>query len=281
MRQKVRRSLLFVPGARPERFNKAAAAGPDMVCIDLEDACLPEQKAQAREQALDWIAQYSGPLEIVLRINSLRTAYGLEDILALIQRDSQTPLTLMLPKVESPEDLQIVDGLLASQDYDFIALLESAKAIEAAVDIAAASPRLSGLMLGGADLSAELRGDLCWDAMMYSRGRLAIAASSAELDLIDVPWLDIRDDTGLREETTRVKRMGFTTKAAIHPNQVATINDTFMPSTDELDKAMKILDAFANSGQGAIQLDGQLIDRPVILAAQRTVAIADAMRNPQ
>ena len=281
MSQRSRRSLLFVPGSRPERFDKAAAAGPDMVCIALEDACLPEEKDQARDQALSWIAQYQGACETVLRINSLRTPPGLRDILALTDASPNKPLTLMLPKVDSAEDLQIVDGLLATVDCNFIALLESASGIDAAHDISRASPRLSGLMLGGADLAAELRGELCWEAMSYARGRLCAAAGSAEIDLIDVPWLDIRDDAGLRQETARVKRMGFTGKAAIHPGQVAGINDTFLPSADELARAEEILAAFAASGKGAIQLNGRLIDRPVILAAQRTVAIAQSMRNTQ
>lgn len=281
MNPRIRRSLLFVPGSRPERFDKADAAGPDMICIDLEDACLPDEKAQAREQALAWIAQYQGNREVVLRINSLRTAYGLQDILALTEAPPAKPLTLMLPKVESAEDLQIIDGLLTAVDCNFIALLESARGIEAAHDISRASPRLSGLMLGGADLAAELRGELCWDAMSYARGRLCAAAGSAEIDLIDVPWLDIRDDEGLRGETDRIMRMGFTGKAAIHPGQVAGINDTFSPSADELARAEEILAAFAASGKGAIQLNGRLIDRPVILAAQRTVTIAQAMRDTQ
>lgn len=281
MNPRIRRSLLFVPGSRPERFDKADAAGPDMICIDLEDACLPDEKAQAREQALAWIAQYQGNREVVLRINSLRTAHGLQDILALTEAPPAKPLTLMLPKVESAEDLQIVDGLLAAVDCNFIALLESARGIEAAHEISRASPRLSGLMLGGADLAAELRGELCWDAMSYARGRLCAAAGSAEIDLIDVPWLDIRDDDGLRGETDRVMRMGFTGKAAIHPGQVAGINDTFSPSAEELARAEEILAAFAASGKGAIQLNGRLIDRPVILAAQRTVTIAQAMRDSQ
>lgn len=281
MSQKVRRSLLFVPGSRPDRFDKAAAAGADMVCIDLEDACLSEEKDVARDNALQWIAQYSGPVETVLRVNSVRTRAGLKDILALAENPPARPLTLMLPKVDSAEDLRIVDGLLDSLDCNFIALLESTAGIEAAFDIARATARLSGLMLGGADLAAELRGELCWETMCYSRGRLAAAAGRAELDLLDVPWLDIGDDPGLREETARVKRIGFTGKAAIHPTQLAGINETFLPSSEELTRAQEILAAFTASGKGAIQLNGRLIDRPVVLAAQRTVSIATAMRDPK
>lgn len=279
MTARLRRSLLFVPGSRPERFDKAAAADADMVCIDLEDACLPDEKAQAREQALAWISAYQGRAEIVLRINSLRTRYGLSDILALADQPMTGELTIMLPKVDSAEDLKIVDGLLSGIDGNFIALLESAAGVNAASEIATASPRLSALMLGGADLAAELRSELSWDAMVYARGRLAAAAGCNNLDLIDVPWLDIRDDEGLRNETQRIKSLGFTAKAAIHPNQVDGINSSFSPSDDEIEKARALLAAFAESGKGAIQFNGRLIDRPVVLAAQRTVAIADAMRD--
>lgn len=276
MTSAIRRSLLFVPGSRPERFDKAAAAGADMVCIDLEDACPPDQKAEARDAALNWIASYGGPTLPVLRINSLRTVFGLKDLNVLADQQAADGLTLMLPKVESPEDVVIVDELLQNPSFRFIALVESARGIEAASEIARASDRLIGLMLGGADLAAELRSEMSWDALFYARSKLAFAASRTQLDLIDVPWLDVKDQAGLENETLRVAAMGFSCKAAIHPAQVEPINACLSPSAEEIARARKIVDACAASSDGALLVDGKLVDRPVLLAAQRIVAFADA-----
>lgn len=274
MANRVRRSLLFVPGARPERFDKAVAAEPDMVCIDLEDACLPEEKDTARGAALAYIRQYQSAPELVLRINSPRTVYGLKDLAALVEAEQLPALTLMLPKVGSPVDVEIVDGLLAEVECNLIALMESGPGIESALEIAKASPRLTGLMLGGADLAAELRAELAWDGMHYARSKLAMAASQRQLDLIDVPYLDVKNPEGLREETRRVRNLGFTCKAAIHPSQVETITDVFTPTDAEVARARKVLDAFDACGGGALLVDGKLVDRPVLLAARRVMAIA-------
>lgn len=273
--KQLRRSLLFVPGSRPERFDKAVATGVDMVCIDLEDACLPGEKEAARAAALSYLQSYQGKPELVIRINSVRTVYGLKDLSALADSNDLPPLTLMLPKTGSAADVEIVDGLLSGVDMNLIALVETSRGIEAASEIAVASPRLSGLMLGGADLSAELRADLSWDPMLFARSKLAMAASINQLDLIDVPYLDVNNPEGLADESKRVRSLGFTCKAAIHPAQVAPINAAFTPTGTEVERARKVLNAFAECGGGALLVDGKLVDRPVLLAAQRIVAVAD------
>ncbi len=280
--KRLRRSLLFVPGARPERFDKAVATGVDMVCIDLEDATLPNEKDEARAAAFDYIRNYQSKHgenapELVLRINSPRTVYGLKDLTALIEAEDLPPLTIMLPKTGAATDVEMVDGLLANKDINLIALMETAQGIDAASDIAQASERVSGLMLGGADLSAELRAELTWDPMLYSRSKLAMAASIRQIDLIDVPFLDVKDSEGLDEESLRVKSLGFTCKAAIHPAQVDIITRAFTPSEKEIKKARKILLAFDECGGGALLVDGKLVDRPVLLAAERIVAAADSL----
>ncbi len=275
--KQLRRSLLFVPGSRPERFEKAVATGVDMVCIDLEDACLPEEKESARQAALEYLKSYEGKPELVLRINSPRTPYGLKDLSALIECDDLPPLTLMLPKVGAATDIEIVDGLLANVDMNLIALMETAQGIEAASQIAVASPRVSGLMLGGADLSAELRAELSWEPMLLARSKLAMAASINQLDLIDVPYLDVKNPEGLFEESVRVRSLGFTCKAAIHPAQVEAISKAFTPEQREIDRARKVLKAFSECSGGALLVDGKLVDRPVLLAATRIVATAEQL----
>jgi len=275
--KKLRRSLIFVPGARPERFEKAVATGADMVCIDLEDACIPEEKDQARNDALDFICSYQGAPELVLRINSPRTPYGLKDLTALIEAETLPALTIMLPKTGNATDIKIVDGLLEKLDINLIALMETAEGIDASSEIAVASPRVSGLMLGGAGLSAELRSELNWDGMLYARGKLAMAASAAQLDLIDVPYLDVKNPEGLKDESERVRSLGFTCKAAIHPAQVDIITAAYTPNEAQIKKARKVLAAFDECDGGALLVDGKLVDRPVLLAAERVVAVAESI----
>lgn len=272
-----RRSLLFVPGTRPERFDKALASGADVICIDLEDACLPDEKAGARQAALDYIAASGTPASLVLRINSPRTPYGFEDIAAIIARDDLPALTLMLPKVATDVDVQIIDQALAHKSIELIALIESAEGVGNAMAIAKASKRLVALMFGGGDLSAELGTTLDWEPMYFSRCQLAVAAASQQLELIDVPYLDVRNDEGLAAESLRVKALGYSCKSAIHPNQVGTINNSFTPSTSDIARARKIVAAYKQCNGGALLVDGRMIDLPLVLAAERTVGIAEKL----
>lgn len=273
----IRRSLLFVPGTHPQRFEKASASGADAICIDLEDACLDNEKAAARQAALDYIAESETPDSIILRVNSPRTPHGFEDISAIITRSDLPPMTLMLPKVATATEIQIIDQALQHREITFIALIETAQGIANAISIAAASERLSGLMFGGGDLSAELGTTMDWEPLFYARGQVAIAAASQQLELIDVPYLDVNNDACLKQESLRAKAMGYTAKSAIHPKQVDTINTCFTPLASEIEHARKIVDAYHRSVGGALLVNGSMIDLPLVLAAKRTVAIAETL----
>lgn len=272
-----RRCVLFVPGSRPERFPKAHASGADMVCIDLEDAVEPAAKAAARSAALGFLAAAPGGCEWVLRVNALRTADGLADLLAL--RDATTlPALLMLPKSACATELEIVRDVLGARCPPLIALIESAAGVEAAYAIARC-PAVAMLMFGGADYMAELGGTLCAEAVSYARARIAAAAGAVQKIAIDVPYLDVQDETGLRAETAHVARLGFACKAAIHPTQVGPIQASYTPSAAALSQAERILSAYAAQPHGALLVDGKLVDRPVLLAAERVVARAGL--NPE
>lgn len=266
------RSLLFVPGSRPERFGKALATPADLVVVDLEDAVLPEEKAAAREAALDFIARTSERGRTGLRINSPRTPPGCADIAALADAASD-PAVIMVPKVEHVVDIEIVADALAALSPRLIPVIETGRGLEAA-EAVLRHPAVQSVLFGGADFSAELGTALDWDALAYARGRLASLSSSAGKDVLDVPWLDVADSNGLRTETERVKAIGFDGKACIHPSQVETVNAVFTPSHSQVSAAEKVLRAFEQAKGGAVLLDGKLIDRPVVLAAERTVAKA-------
>lgn len=275
------RSLLFVPATRTDRFEKAAAAEPDMVCLDLEDAVAPQDKDTARANALEFLA---GELPVgprwILRINSPRTALGMRDMLALLESDA-APDALFVPKTESAEEMRWLDGLLAAagRDIDLMPVVESAEGVERVLEIVRAVPRVVAVGFGSADFGAEIGSDMSEPALAYGRGRIAAAAGQAGVAAIDGVWLDFDDEDGLRAETELVRKMGFDGKIAIHPRQVGPINTVFAPSAGDVERAERIVAAAAAAAGGVATVDGKMIDGPVVVAAQRTLAAAAAAKS--
>ena len=279
----IRRSYLFVPGARPDRFAKALAAGADAVIIDLEDAVAPADKDGARaavcaflrERSAETGPETSGP-EIFVRTNSLRSRTGLLDMLALTDGAAPGWAGLLLPKVDGAEDVRLAAGLLDERNLPGMlgALIESADGVENVMAIAAASPRLSFLMFGGADLSAELRVPLEWEPLLFARSRVVHAASRFGLDALDMPWIALDDEEGYRRELARSVRHGFTARSAIHPKQIAAIHDAYTPSPEAVVHAGRVLAAFEAAGGGVCTLDGKLVERPLVQGSHRILALA-------
>ena len=264
------RSLLFVPGSRPDRFDKAVATGADTIIIDLEDAVLPEDKSTAREAAFKWLAEKPEGVKAALRINSPRTADGCADIAGLAAAGID-PEFIMVPKAETGTDLEIASEALGSKKL--VAVIESGRGLSNAMEIARLSPM--GVLFGGADFSASLWADLSnRRAMSFARGAVSSACGAAGVPAYDVPFLDIGDDEGLRETTREAKAFGFSGRACIHPKQVASVISVFTPTQDELAEAQAIIDALKAAQGGAVLHRGKLVDRPIILAAQRTLASA-------
>ena len=277
------RSMLFVSGEKTERFAKAMAAGADLVCIDLEDAVHPGRKAEARTQVLAWLAaqpQPSGGSRRALRINGLRTLEGLRDLVALAESGLQLD-ALLLPKAETATDVQVLRAIVGAQVGGIVALIETAQGIEDAAAIARAThgasdggAALMALMLGGADLSAELGASFDAHGLAHARGRLVNAAKAAGIQAWDVPHIDLADDAGLAVETRAVLALGFDCKTAIHPQQLATIHAAFRPTPAELDWARTLLAAVpAGSGDGinvgAFLFNGRMVDAPLMKRAHR------------
>ncbi len=275
------RSILFVPGYRPDRFRKAMAAGADAVCIDLEDAVPPPRKAMAREAAVRFLAERSaeeprntaGPPHLIVRINDPDTDLGRADAEAL--GETRPPDAFMIPKVRSAAGLRRAAGLL-SDGAPLFALIETALGLENAVDIGQASPAVAGLVFGGFDLAIELRADPGWEPLLYARSRVVHAAALSGLDAIDMPSVDFGEMSGLREEAGRVRLLGFAGKMAIHPAQLPVIHEVFTPSELEIERAHRILDADREAEGGAVALEGRMVDRPVAEVARRVLARARA-----
>lgn len=265
--------MLFVSGERPERFPKALAAGADLVCIDLEDAVAPARKHQARQDALAFAAApRTQPLAV--RINGLRTREGLADVLALIESGRSVDVVI-LPKVESAAEVALFQGWAAGSFKQIVALIESPLGLERAAEIARAAlheaPGLGALMLGGADLSAELQASFDWDGLRHARGRLVSAARASGLQVWDVPHIDLADLDGLADEARRVLRLGFDCKTAIHPSQIPVIHRAFAPPEAEARWANALLTEVEQRGQeaAAFLFEGRMVDAPVLAKARQ------------
>jgi len=275
----LRRSILFVPADKPERIEKAATLSTDVVVIELEDGVSPENKDLARREAGRMIEQVDfGNQEVALRVNRISTLYGLEDMTAMAKW-AKKPDLVLLPKVESAGEVRIYDDLISEMkaELEFMVMIESSRGILNAAKIVSASPRVSCLTLGIADLSAELGSQITWDAMFSHRAAMILACGLVGIMPIDPPYLNIRDEAGLLKECKKARDMGYIGKLCIHPSQLAPVNGAFTPSAEEVIRARRIVEAAETQGTGAIVLDGKMLDTPVIKGAQRIIETAERL----
>ncbi|OWT61963.1 HpcH/HpaI aldolase/citrate lyase family protein [Candidimonas nitroreducens] len=272
-----RRSMLFVPGLRPDRARKAMSAGADVVCIDLEDAVAVAHKDEARSLTLPLFAEPNpAGCERIVRINSLDTIHGLRDVEAL-NGLTQLPDAVMMTKVRSAAEVKLLDQLLqgAAASVKFYVTLETSQGLEDVFDIAGASPRMACLLFGEVDLSADLRCKRTPQALLYARSRMVHAAAAFELDAMDVPHIHLEDMNGLHAAAEHAAELGFTGKSCIHPTQIPIVHKYFSPSEAEIAYAERAIAAFEESGStGLAVLDGLMLQKPVLRASRRILALA-------
>ena len=278
--QRPRRSFIFTPGLKPEMFPKALASGTDIVCIELEDGIAPKDKAIARQKALALfkIPQADDGVERVLRINSMRERFGMEDVNAIISTKTPPP-ALMMPKVRTPDEVVLLDQLLTEAGHvtRLHVIIETNEGLEAAYDIAKCSDRIDALFFGGVDMAAELRCPNTFESLIYARSRVVHASASAGLDVLDVPYLDLDDLQGMKKEAERVRDLGFTGKGSIHPKQIAALNEVFTPSREKIASARSVISEFEAADTGLVVIDGKLVEKPVLREMYRIVSIADSL----
>jgi citrate lyase subunit beta/citryl-CoA lyase/(S)-citramalyl-CoA lyase len=253
-------SLLFVPGSRPDRFAKAGAAGAGLAVIDLEDAVGPADKDGARAAAIDH-AGGAGPRWAV-RINGVATAAGIRDLAAFCEADA-LPAMLMVPMVEHPAELDVIAGCLGDRCPDLIPLVETPKGLRHALAIAE-HPKVAALMLGGADFAGELRTAVAWEPLLAARQQIVLACAEARIPAIDVPYIHLDDEDGLLAECRQARVLGFSCKSAIHPRQIAVIEQVFSPSVEEIAEAAEALRIYEESGGEAIRHRGRMLEAPMI-----------------
>jgi citrate lyase subunit beta/citryl-CoA lyase len=264
-------------------LTKAASRGADAVVLDLEDGVAAARKDAARTLIRTFLAtQVDGhATEWLVRLNAVHTPEFQADLEASVQA---RPAALVIPKVDSPETVRLVDARLAEAEtalslpagrLGLFALIESAAGILEARRIATASSRIVGLMLGHVDLSLDLgitAGRITEGIVYHARCQFVLAARAAGVDVVDTIHLNIQDPEGLRAEADQAAALGFTGKLAIHPAQIPIIHESFTPSAERVQRAERILEVWRRAeadGRGVVSLDGELIERPVVVAEQR------------
>ena len=262
------RSLLFTPGLRPDRFAKAAATEADALILDLEDAVAENDKVEARRNVVAFLADRSGAAQqIIVRINPLNRICGLEDLAALAGLESG-PDCVLVPKVEEPAHIVTVSHVLddAGSSARVAALIESARGVARASEVARSDARLSFLMFGAADYAADLGMEVGACVPDFARATLVNAAAAGGILAIDSPFFSIDSPEEMRIQCTQGRRLGFHGKAAIHPSQLPAINEVYRPNDAERMRARRILDA-APDGVGII--DGKMVDIAMVRWARR------------
>ena len=282
---KVIRSFLFTPGNHPRKVEKVFGADADAVILDLEDAVAIAEKVATRETVVSAMNQPRGCLGYI-RVNALDTGYCEEDIKAVVGPWLDG---IVIPKVESAATILAVDELISAAEreaglpigsMDLMPIIETARGVEYAIEIAVASPRVRRLSFGGGDYTLDL--DYIWSAdeevLSYARARISHATRVANIDPpIDTVVLQINDDERFCASAARGKKFGFTGKLCIHPSQVPLCNNIFTPNADEIAHAEAVVAAFEAAeaaGSASIQLDGYFIDYPIVYKSQRILALA-------
>jgi len=263
------RSQLFVPGNRPDRFEKACQAGADLVCIDLEDAVGASEKDKARDEVLEWLSK-TNHKNVSLRINGVDTKDGEADINALQSCGLTLPF-IMVPKVASKSELNDLDDALPDALGPFIAIIESAEGLHNCEEIFSHG-RASLAMYGAIDYAGDVDSDLSWDTHLYARSRLVAAATNYDVQLFGGPHINIRDLEDCEASTRRLKTLGIHARSAIHPAQIERIHTALAPSAEEIDYAKKVIAADKAANGNVVLLDGKFIEAPVVKKAKRILA---------
>ncbi len=276
---------MFVPGNNPGMMQDAYIYGPDSIMLDLEDSVTMAEKDTARllvHNALKTIDY--GNTEMVVRINPLNTPYGKKDVEAMVKAGVHV---IRMPKTETADEVREVEAEILKWEQELgcvgrtqiMAAIESAEGIVNAFEIAKASKRMMGIALGAEDYCANLKTQRSKDGaeLLLARQTIVIAARAAGIDALDTVYSNLNDMDTFRREVELIKTLGFDGKSIINPRQIAIVNEVFAPSAKAIEKAKTILAAIKEAeakGSGVIAVNGKMVDRPVVIRAQRTIDLA-------
>ena len=284
---RLRRTMMFVPGNNPGMMADAHIYGPDSIMLDLEDSVTMAEKDAARllvHNALKTI-DYGG-VEMVVRINPLSTPYGKKDVEAVVKAGVDV---IRMPKTETADEVRELEAEILKVEEEIgavgrtqiMAAIESALGICNAYAIATASPRMMGIALGAEDYTANLKTQRTpgGDELRLARETIVVAARAAGIACFDTVYSNLDDMDTFRAEVEYIKTLGFDGKSIINPRQIEIVNEVFTPSPKAVEKALKIVAAIKEAqakGSGVIAVNGKMVDRPVVIRAERTIALAKA-----
>lgn len=280
----MRRSLLFIPGNNPAMLQNADVFGSDAVIFDLEDAVNVTEKDNARNLIHYYLSSHENlPMEVVVRINGLDTEYYQEDLDKIVTDNIDT---IMLPKAKVQE-LKELDKLLTKLENErkltkkikVIPIIELAASVLQVEEIASLN-RVDGILLGAEDLTSdmEVARTKGGKEIEYARCRVAMACKAYQIDAIDTPFTDVNDPEGLRVDALNAQTLAMNAKSAIHPNQIDTINEVFLPAPKLINWAKRVKmasDEALAKGIGVFSLDGKMVDKPVIERALKILSKAE------
>ncbi|MBQ4377087.1 MAG: citrate (pro-3S)-lyase subunit beta [Bacteroidales bacterium] len=285
--ERLRRTMMFVPGNNPGMMSDAFIYGPDSIMLDLEDSVTMAEKDAARllvHNALKTI-DYGGT-EMVVRINPLNTPYGRKDVEAVVKAGVNV---IRMPKTETAEEVKELEAEIEKVEKEIgclgrtaiMAAIESTLGVINAYAIATASKRMMGIALGAEDYSANLKTQRSPEGMelLMARQTIVVAARAAGIDCFDTVYSNLNDMETFRKEVELIKQLGFDGKSIINPRQIEVVNEVFTPKQKEIDKSLAIVAAIKDAekrGSGVIAVNGKMVDRPVVLRAQRTIDLAIA-----
>lgn len=273
-----------MPGTNARAHEKAKTLAADVLIFDLEDTVAPSAKAEARAQVLAVLGKGGfGQREIVVRVNGMDTPWAEADLLAVVGSGAQG---VILPKVTSPDDIRKAAAVLDGEESDIVlwAMMETARAILAADEIAAAHERLVAFTMGLEDLAKELHADAGGDrlAMLYALERCVLAARANGLAIIDAVYPNFGDDQGFAAACAQGRKLGFDGKQLIHPRQIEGANQEFSPSSEAVAEAKRVIEAFDNAadkGEHVAVLDGRMVEALHAADARRLVDFAAAIAS--
>jgi len=282
---RLRRSLLFVPGAEPRKLEKAREAVADTLVLDFEDSVAPQQKVEARGNVAAALRDGTfGDTELAVRINAPGTPYFEADLEAMIGAGAPT---IMLPKSESVEQIVAVAQRIETLERGFrethgaaaklLLLLESPAGITNAFALGRAAPRIEALCFGHADFALSMgltEADASRGIIYHARCALVIAAKACGVAPIDCVHLAVKDEQAFRADTELGLRLGFEGKLCIHPRQVGIANEVYTPSREQIEYARRVVEAWQTAkreGRGVFTLDGKMVDAPLVAVQQRVL----------
>ena len=263
------RSQIFVPGNRPDRFERACLAGADLVCIDLEDAVTKDEKAKARDNVLEWLSSTKHK-HVSLRINGVGTEDGQKDIASLKTSGLKLPF-IMIPKVSFKSEMNHLDEDLSNELGTFFPIIESAKGLINSAEIFSHS-RVTLGMYGAVDYAGDVDCDLSWETHLFARSKLVAEANAYDVQLFDAPHINVRDLEDCEATTRKAKALGIHARSAIHPAQIERVHAALAPTDAEIARAERVIAAYQAAKGNVVLLDGTMVEAPIIRRAERIVA---------